>query len=498
MTIHPDSAEWFAILRYDVAGGSLDAIHLKLPAAWAAKARIQLSGQDHQLTSESRDESTFWSITPEHPIWGSQRLILRSRVPIASEQEVEFPEIAPLGQGVVDAWLGLVSATVSPPTPTWLPGLRPIAYASRFQADEFGDASGIATRAYHVERENWSLKVEAPRHADAARLSNDSARVKTAELTYVLTPDGSLLGRASYQTEPRTGQFLKVELPAGGVLTWATVAGTAVAPLLGEGGKWMIPLGEQTSQCVSVIWTEARAASPPPESRSLVLPRAGIGKASTLVSVHLPPDRILKTVVGGLELVGSEHVDQERSDRIAQQITEFLAEIDRGSGRDRDRLTSLLINHELALRTVEHALRAVSKRGIDRARRDRAARELEVVKASRAAVLEAVRSVGLEEQIEAARVYLGLSAKATDAQIRGVPEPTGVDRIRMLGKPTFLNGPAPGLQDPPIQVEAVADEPSWYAGSTADRARSMLLLVLLLGLGTTALTTARLARRRPS
>ena len=64
-----------------------------------------------------------------------------------------------MGQGVVDAWLGLVSATVSPPTPTWLPGLRPIAYASRFQADEFGDASGIATRAYHVERENWSLKV---------------------------------------------------------------------------------------------------------------------------------------------------------------------------------------------------------------------------------------------------------------------------------------------------------------------------------------------------
>jgi len=192
-------------------------------------------------------------------------------------------------------------------------------------------------------------------------------------------------------------------------------------------------------------------------------------------------------------LVGSEHADQERSDRIAQRITEFLAEIDRGSGRDRERLTSMLISHELALRTVEHALKAVSRRGVDRARRDRAARELEVVKASRAAVLEAVRSVGLEEQIEAARVYLGLSAGSSEAQTRGVPEPAGVDRIRKLGKPTYLNGPAPGLQDPPVEIEVVADGPSWYAGSTADRARSLLLLVLLLGLGTIGLTAARLA-----
>ena len=165
----------------------------------------------------------------------------------------------------------------------------------------------------------------------------------------------------------------------------------------------MIPLGEQTSQCVTIVWTEARDTPVSPND-AVPRPAAGrVGKASTLVSVHLPPDRILKTVISGLELVGSEHVDQERSDRIAQRITEFLAEIDRGSGRDRDRLTSLLINHELALRTVEHAFRPMSRRGhrtvpdaIGRSR------ELEVVKASRAAVLEAVRSVGLEEQIEAA------------------------------------------------------------------------------------------------
>ena len=44
MTIHPDSAEWVAALRYDVAGGALDSIHVKLPTAWALKSQIQFPG----------------------------------------------------------------------------------------------------------------------------------------------------------------------------------------------------------------------------------------------------------------------------------------------------------------------------------------------------------------------------------------------------------------------------------------------------------------------
>ena len=45
MTIHPDSAEWVAVLRYDVIGGALDAIRLRMPAAWAAERRAPSVGQ---------------------------------------------------------------------------------------------------------------------------------------------------------------------------------------------------------------------------------------------------------------------------------------------------------------------------------------------------------------------------------------------------------------------------------------------------------------------
>jgi hypothetical protein len=254
----------------------------------------------------------------------------------------------------------------------------------------------------------------------------------------------------------------------------------------------MIPLGEQAAQGAAVVWTEGPSADPS-GARLLGLPRAGAGPAPALVAVHLPADRTLKPAPAGLEAVGSERAGQERCDRIARRITEFLAEIDRVSGRDRERLASLLVDHELALRAVEHALQAVSKRGADRSRRDRAARELEVARSSRAAVLEAVRAAGLDEQVEAARAYLGLAARPAGAQALAVPEPGGLDRIRRLGKPTFLLGSAPGLQDPPVQIEAAGDGPAWYAGTPADRARSMLLLVLLLGLAATGLTAARLA-----
>ena len=50
ITIHPDSAEWVAVLRYDVAGGALDSIHLKLPTTWATRAQVDLAGDGLRST----------------------------------------------------------------------------------------------------------------------------------------------------------------------------------------------------------------------------------------------------------------------------------------------------------------------------------------------------------------------------------------------------------------------------------------------------------------
>ncbi|MDG3005745.1 hypothetical protein [Paludisphaera mucosa] len=494
LTIHPDSAEWVAVLRYEVAGGPLDAIHLKVPSAWAGLARLQLAGQDHQLTTESRDQSTFWTITPERPIWGSQRLVLRSRTPIASGQEVLFPEVVPLGRGVVDTSLALVFATAAVPATSGSAGLRQISYAGRFLDEEFGAATELAARAYHVERDGWTLAIQAPPRDDAGPGAQDSAaRVRSADVAYVLAADGSGLGTASYRTEPRTGRFLTVAPPDGGRLIRAAVDGAAVAPLLDADARWTIPLGEQTARLVSLTWTSARPdVSKAASARAIDLPRAGDGRTSALVSVYVPTDMAVKPSIGGLEAVGAERIQLDRADRVAQRVFDLIAEMDRGSGRDRARLVALLIDHESALREAEHALLAAS-RSADRARRDRAARDLEVVKASRLQMVEALRSTGLEEPIAAARDYLGLERPTGVEAGAAVPQQTDRERVRRLGRPAFFAGTSPGLADAPARLAVEADRAAEYVGVSESRARSLLLLALLVGLGLAGLTSARQA-----
>ena len=171
VTIHPDTAEWVAVLRYDVIGGALDAIHLEMPADWAAKAELHLSGNEYQLTAETRGPSAFWSITPERPIWGSQRFVLRSTLPLAADREIVHPQITPRGRGAVDAYLGVVNATGRPLTTENNAGLQPIPYATRFQAKEFEVDSGARVSAFRVAKESGVLRIPLPRGlSEASRL----------------------------------------------------------------------------------------------------------------------------------------------------------------------------------------------------------------------------------------------------------------------------------------------------------------------------------------
>ena len=165
MTIHPDSVEWVAVLRYDVIGGALDAIRLRMPAAWAANAELRLYGSEYQLTRETSGQFSSWSITPERPIWGSQRFALRATRSLDADREIVHPEISPLGQGAVDIYcLGVVNATDWPVTIDNTLGLQPIPFGSRFQASEFATGAGTAVGAFRVFQKSWALTTQFSRN----------------------------------------------------------------------------------------------------------------------------------------------------------------------------------------------------------------------------------------------------------------------------------------------------------------------------------------------
>ena len=187
-----------------------------------------------------------------------------------------------------------------------------------------------------------------------------------------------------------------------------------------------------------------------------------------------------------------DRVELERADRIGRQINEFIGQIDRSSGRDRERATSLLIAYEISLRSAERSLRWSARVG-DRARKERAERDLEMIQSTRKALLETVRGAAMDEEIDAARNYFGLPRNTSTGTLVAVPEPAGPDRLRNLGRPSFLIGLSSGLNEQPTRITGSLETASPVENETPDRARSTLMLGLLLALGLTSLV-----RRRPA
>ena len=102
LTIEPETADWVADLRYEIAGGPLDEINLRLPTEWARHASVWLEGIGHRRVTEEGAESTSWAIRPERPVWGEQRVVVRSNVPFPGGSSRPFPELKPRGWGESD------------------------------------------------------------------------------------------------------------------------------------------------------------------------------------------------------------------------------------------------------------------------------------------------------------------------------------------------------------------------------------------------------------
>ncbi len=481
MTIHPDSAEWVAVLRYDVIGGALDAIHLKMPAAWAAGVALHLSESEFQLTKETRGPDAFWTITPARPIWGSQRFVLRASRPLESDAAIVHPEIAPRGEGVVDAYLSVVNASGRPVTIENSVGLDKIPHGSKFQAREFATAAGTSVGAFRVTQKSWKLRVQSPRNVSLdSDFREGSARVAFAEIMLEAMPDRSIIGRAVYDTVPGTGPSLLFELPAESSLLWATVDLNPATPLRSSTGTWSIACDLQRQSRIGVLW---RTGPPAPGlTWPVALPRAGVGPATTLVSVYSPPGSIVrKGNTPGLELAGMARLEMARADWLARSIGDLVAKFDRSSGRDHEKLVSLLINHEMALRGAQRNVRWTVRSGTSE-ESGRVEHDLALIRASRAARDETMRRAGLDEDLSSARIYLGEMPAKPTRLTGGVPEPSEPDRIRLFGRPSPLLGTMPGIEATSSTVSLTLEDRPWDVIGKGTRYASIVAILLLVGL----------------
>jgi hypothetical protein len=457
LTVLPDVAEWVAVLRYDVAGGAAEAFHLKVPTVWAAAARVQVVGDGHKRITETRGPNTFWTIQPDHPTWGSQRLIVRSAIPLPKAAALAFPELSPLGRGSVDTYLALVGASGRELVKEGSPGLQPVVDDTRFAAEEFAGPTGVSRSVYHVRRDVWSLKVYDPGELRPSDSVSDEARVSLAEISSTQREDGSGLGLAVYEIVPRSGPFLAIDPPHQSEPLWAAVNSSPAPILRSTSGRWLIPIPTneepvgltQMPVPVRLIWKCTPTTAGPDGAHALALPALGQPNVPTLVSTHTPFAFEVKSPNGSFEVGPRERHEIGRLEWLGRHIVASLATLDRGSQRECEALVSGLLQFEVLAREARRSAVWNPSSPLD-FRDVRIARLDERIKIARDALDEALRNAALDEFAESARIHVGLLADDPSFPTLEVPEPPTNVRLRYLGRPRFFQGESTFKDRPPV------------------------------------------------
>lgn len=465
LTIDPTTLTWTAALSCEVSGGPAGALNLNLPTEWARDASIEIEGLTHRLVSQAKGpqgEMTQWTIQPDSPIWGSARLVLRSRRPLRPGVGFVYPQVAPLGatgRGSVARYdLAILNVSGLPMEIAGSSGLQPVDISRVRPVDATSPhpSSRSIGHAYHVTGDRWSLRLKVGR-PDDERSTPKGARVAFARLNCVLDLDGTTWGRARLDLEPRPGPFLEVRLPEGAEIPWASVEG-AIGPAYPDGpGCWLVPLGDRQPRRVAFAWRGAKSPSTPGRRAPIALPALEFPASTTLISVNAPGQVELAVDADSAERIGLAGWQVETVEQLARRVVDALGDLDRSSPRDREAILEDLMDIELRFRHVSRLA------GGKDASTDPALGRLE---ASLGLVDEASQAAGLEDLVREARVRLG-NARPADDSGEGVSNPApDVVRLRPSGVSHYFRATAGDPKRPPA-LARVEPAPRLRWGSAA-------------------------------
>ncbi len=474
VTIHPDWAEWVAIVRYDVSGGACDVVHLKLPSAWAASAEISFIGDTHQLTAEARGTTTFWAIRPERPIWGSRELVVRAIRPVIPGEALVFPDLNPLGRGSVDTYLALTNASGREIATEGSPGVQQVDDRNRFLEEVFTTLPGLQESVFHVRSSAWTLKVIASKDSRTSGSDTRPANVALADMECELLRDGAILGLVRYEVEPRSGTFLPVELPPGAEPLWTSVNHVSERPLRSSSGQWVIPINEETATHVSLIWRALPRVDPAQKTRAITFPSLMQARVPTLLSVRTPASVKLTAVNRQLAPVSLDRLDTcllytytERAEWLSRAIREELGKIDRGSLRDRARLMSALVRFELILRSADRAA-TWDPTHSSQQQEEWAENLRHRLRLIRSTLLEPIENAGLDEFARRVQAHLGNVPEVSENPVAEIPEPEAPVRLQRAGVPHFFFVDSTSADRPSLRLQLSVDVHEAESLSTDD------------------------------
>lgn len=486
LTIHPESTTLATTLRYDVAGGPLRTLVVRVPNEWADTARIRAFGHDGNFERRVNGGSTEFSIDLSQPLWGTQFVQIDSVRPFDPRDGLAFPNIVPLmpkeQQNSFQSYLMIADASGESLAPGGSSEVQPID-PGRFSDDLFSPLESARLYAYSVLRDGWRVSVPGVSTARPALEGGIGALVSTADVICVVRADGTTFGRAAYELDPRPGAFLSLKLAGDGRLLAATVGTRPVRPLRSRAGEWLIPIGSRDARRVVVAWAakepEIQAAGGAP----IIYPELTGSTPLTLVTLIGPPGVIEAT--GGLEVTGAS-IERERLAAISRRIADSIdpGRFDRGSPRDRAELLASLIRFQVQLRTAERASEMELAAGAGTGS-DPATVPLEMIPALRDSLRETLEAVGLDEFLRSSEVRVGTASLPDPlADVPELIEPRSLLNLRRIGEPRYFRVAEGSPNRVAIAIEARPSNPS----TTPNQRRSILLAILGLGSAGLALT----------
>jgi hypothetical protein len=146
-----------------------------------------------------------------------------------------------------------------------------------------------------------------------------------------------------------------------------------------------------------------------------------------------------------------------RADWLSRSIDDLLPKMDRGSNRDHQKLVTMLIGHEIHLKSVER-IEAAELR-LATSANDRRASSAAWLQGARSARTAAVSKAGFAQDLAISSGYFGDQEPKLAGPGVGVAEPIAPERVRAFGRPTSFLGVLPG-------IDGAARNPSFSLEST--------------------------------
>jgi hypothetical protein len=391
LAVSEESAELNATIRYDVAGGPLDVLYLRVPATWAKEAKVELVGDSYQQTSETRGEWMIWTIRPRRPIWGSARLLVRSSRDLGAQEEIAFPDIIPLGQGSVDKLLAVERKTEAPLEIEGVSGLQSVD-ASRFEDGPSSPTEIPLVGVYRVTDDLWTLKIHVASGEPRGTLSRRQTSIRHATACCSVQRDGTTWGSSTLLVDAHRGSTLGFHLDPGSEVISASASGRPLPVLSMEPGAWSIPFSDSGLIDISILW-KSRPDALDARSGEVNFPHFDQGEVPTLFCVHADPELSIRGEGQRIESLSGPVWRIERVERLARRIVRLIEDLDRSSTTQEDELKSLLVQIALDERLASRAANSATP-GLGATLRDQLQTRL---LGTRKAILESLSLYGLDD-----------------------------------------------------------------------------------------------------